>query len=44
MIYTLIQTARLNLVDPEAWLRDVLTRIADGHPVNRIDELVPWQF
>lgn len=41
-IYTLIQTARLNFVDPEAWLRDVLTRIADGHPINRISELAPW--
>lgn len=41
-IYTLIQTARLNFVDPEAWLRDVLIRIADGHPVNRIGELAPW--
>ena len=42
--YTLIQTAQLNFVDPEAWLRDVLTRIAEGHPVNRIGELTPWQF
>jgi transposase len=43
-IYTLIQTAKLNFVDPEAWLRDVLTRTADGHPVNRIGELVPWNW
>ena len=43
-IYTLIQTARLNFVDPQAWLRDVLTRIADGHPANRIGELAPWHF
>jgi transposase len=43
-IYTLIQTARLNFIDPEAWLRDVLTRIADGHPVNRIAELSPWKY
>jgi len=28
--------------DPEAWLRDVLTRITDGHPANRISELAPW--
>jgi len=41
-IYTLIQTARLNFVDPEAWLRDVLTGIADGHPANRVCELAPW--
>lgn len=31
-IYTLLQTAKLNHIDPEAWLRDVLTRIAEGHP------------
>lgn len=40
-IYTLIQTARLDFVDPEAWLRDALTPIADGHPANRIGELAP---
>ena len=43
-IYTLIETAKLNGVDPQAWLRDVLTRVADGHPVNRIAELMPWAW
>lgn len=43
-IYTLIETARLNFVGPQAWLRDVLTRIANGHPAKRIGELAPWNW
>ena len=40
-MYTLIATAKLNNVDPQAWLADVLRRIAD-HPARRLDELLPW--
>lgn len=43
VLYSLIQTARLNDVDPQAWLADVLARIAE-HPANRIDELLPWNW
>lgn len=43
IIYTLIETAKLNSVDPQAWLTDTLSRIAD-HKINRIDELLPWNY
>ena len=40
---TLIMTARLNDIDPKAWLSDVLSRIA-AHPAHRLDELLPWNW
>jgi len=42
-IYTLVETAKLNDVDPRAWLADVLARIAD-HPMSRLAELLPWNW
>ena len=43
VMYTLIQTAKLNDVDPQAWLANVLDRIA-AHPVHRLDGLLPWNW
>jgi transposase len=43
-IATLLATARLNDVDPQAWLALTLERIANGWPQGRLDELLPWQY
>jgi transposase len=43
IMYTLIATAKLNDIDPQAWLADVLARIAD-YPNSRIDDLLPWNW
>ena len=42
-IYTLIETAKLNNIDPRAWLADVLARLPD-HPAKRIADLLPWNW
>jgi transposase len=42
-VYTIIQTAKLNGLDPEAYLRDIISRIAD-HPARRIADLLPWNW
>jgi transposase len=43
LMYSLIFTAKLNDVDPQAWLADVLARIA-GHPMSQLNELLPWNW
>jgi transposase len=43
VMYSLIVTAKMNDIDPQAWLADVLARIAD-HPVHKLDELMPWRW
>jgi transposase len=42
-MYSLIVSAKMNHIDPQAWLADVLARIAE-HPTNRLDELLPWNW
>jgi transposase len=43
-VVSLLATAKLNDVEPFAYLRDVLERLSDGHPMSRIDELLPWNW
>ena len=43
VMYSLIVTAKMNDVDPQAWLADVLARIAE-HPVQKLDQLLPWNW
>jgi hypothetical protein len=44
VIYTVLQSAKLNGLDPEAYLTDVIDRMAKGHPINRLRELLPWNW
>lgn len=43
-VCSLIETAKLNGIEPFTYLRDVLQKMIDGHPVNRLDELLPWTW
>ena len=43
-IYTIVRTAKLNGLNPETYLRDVLPKIAAGHTINKIDALLPWNI
>jgi transposase len=44
VLASLIETCKLNSVDPQAYLADVLTKLANGHPNSRLDELLPWAY
>ena len=44
MIASLIETCKLNDVEPYRYLADVITRIVEGHPQSRLDELLPWAY
>ena len=44
MLASLIETGQLNNVDPQAWMTDVLTRVAHGHRMSEIDDLLPWRW
>jgi transposase len=42
ILYTVLESAKLNGLDPQTWLADVIDRMAIGHPINRLAELLPW--
>ncbi len=44
MIASLIETCKLNAVDPLAWMTDVLTKLVNRWPASKIDELMPWAY
>ncbi len=44
VVGSLVETAKLNGVEPYAWLRDLLSKMVDGHPQQRLDELLPWKL
>ena len=42
ILSSLIETSKLNSIDPQAYLANILARVANTHPINKIDELLPW--
>jgi transposase len=44
ILYTVLESAKLNGLDPQTWLADVIDRMANGHPINRLSELLPWNW
>jgi hypothetical protein len=44
VLASLIESCKLNSVDPQAYLTDVISRIVRGHPQSEIDELLPWAY
>ena len=44
MAASLIETAKMNLVDPLAWMTDVLTKLVNRWPASKIDDLMPWAY
>ena len=44
IVASLLATAKLNGIEPYAYLKDVLERMTHGHPANRIDDLLPWNW
>jgi len=43
-VCSLIETAKLNNIEPWAYLKDILERMTNGHPASRIDDLLPWNW
>jgi hypothetical protein len=41
---SLIETCKLNCVDPQAYMADTLSKIVDGHLASKLDELMPWAY
>ena len=44
VIASLVETCKLNGVDPQAYLADIITRIVGGHPQSQLDDLLPWAY